>query len=93
MTIAICSAMGFTTGIDDEDLPLKAKERITEINAEASAEVDEELAKYGKDGRRYESRPGRTPLETLEENILGILVRLILVKSRRIILAQTTPLL
>ena len=26
-----------------------------------------------KDGRRYEARPGRTPLETLEENILQIL--------------------
>ena len=75
MTIAICSAMGFTTGIDDEDLPLSAKERIAEINALASEEVDAELEKFGKDGRRYESRPGRTPLETLEENILGILDR------------------
>ena len=75
MTIAICSAMGFTTGIDDEDLPLSAKERISEINALASEEVDAELEKFGKDGRRYESRPGRTPLETLEENILGILDR------------------
>ena len=73
MTIAICSAMGFTTGIDDEDLPVSAKERIAEINALASEEVDAELEKFGKDGRRYESRPGRTPLETLEENILGIL--------------------
>tara|TARA_Y100001960_G_scaffold330651_1_gene425260 strand:+ start:1 stop:1701 length:1701 start_codon:yes stop_codon:yes gene_type:complete len=75
MTIAICSAMGFTTGIDDEDLPLSAKERISEINALASEEVDAELEKFGKDGRRYESRPGRTPIETLEENILGILDR------------------
>ena len=75
MTIAICSAMGFTTGIDDEDLPLSAKERIAEINTLASEEVDAELEKFGKDGRRYESRPGRTPLETLEENILGILDR------------------
>jgi DNA-directed RNA polymerase subunit A' len=73
MTIAICSAMGFTTGIDDEDLPPEAKEKIDEINARASDEVDAELEKFGKDGRRYEARPGRTPLETLEENILGIL--------------------
>ena len=73
MTIAICSAMGFTTGIDDEDLPPEAKEEIAQINERASREVDEELEKFGKDGRRYETRPGRTPLETLEENILQIL--------------------
>ena len=73
MTIAICSAMGFTTGIDDEDLPLEAKAEIVQINERASKEVDDELEKFGKDGRRYETRPGRTPLETLEENILQIL--------------------
>ena len=73
MTIAICSAMGFTTGIDDEDLPPEAKDEIVQINERASQEVDEELEKFGKDGRRYETRPGRTPLETLEENILQIL--------------------
>ena len=73
MTIAICSAMGFTTDIDDEDLPPEAKDEIVQINERASQEVDEELEKFGKDGRRYETRPGRTPLETLEENILQIL--------------------
>ena len=73
MTIAICTAMGFTTGIDDEDLPLKAKDEIDRINAQASSDVDAELAKFGKDGRKYDPRPGRTPLETLEENILTIL--------------------
>jgi DNA-directed RNA polymerase subunit A' len=73
MTIAICTAMGFTTGIDDEDLPPEAKDEIARINAEASANVDAELEKFGKDGRKYEARPGRTPHETLEENILTIL--------------------
>ena len=73
MTIAICTAMGFTTGIDDEDLPPEAKEEIVRINSEASASVDSELEKFGKDGRKYEARPGRTPHETLEENILTIL--------------------
>ncbi len=73
MTIAICTAMGFTTGIDDEDLPPEAKEEIERINTEASANVDSELDKFGKDGRKYEARPGRTPHETLEENILTIL--------------------
>ena len=73
MTIAICTAMGFTTGIDDEDLPPAAKTEIAEINRTASDKVDSELQKFGKDGKKYESRPGRTPLETLEENILTIL--------------------
>ncbi len=73
MTIAMCTSLGFTTGIDDEDLPPEAKEEIDEINREASEAVDTELSKYGNDGRRYETRPGRTPLETLEENILQIL--------------------
>ena len=73
MTIAICTAMGFTTGIDDEDLPPEAKDEIDRINRAASEKVDEELASFGKDGRKYEARPGRTPLETLEENILTIL--------------------
>jgi len=65
--------MGFTTGIDDEDLPPEAKVEIDRINSEASAKVDSELQKFGKDGRKYDPRPGRTPLETLEENILTIL--------------------
>ena len=73
MTIAICTSSGFTTGIDDEDLPAVAKAEIVEINSRASEEVDAELEKFGKDGRRYETRPGRTPIETLEENILQIL--------------------
>ena len=73
MTIAICTSSGFTTGIDDEDLPAAAKAEIIEINSRASEEVDAELEKFGKDGRRYEARPGRTPIETLEENILQLL--------------------
>ncbi|MDP7328817.1 MAG: hypothetical protein QF612_03120 [Candidatus Thalassarchaeaceae archaeon] len=73
LTIGICTAMGFTTGIDDEDLPAAATEAIAQRNAEASDAVDAELEKFGADGRKYETRPGRTPLETLEENILQIL--------------------
>ena len=73
LTIGVCTAMGFTTGIDDEDLPAAARELIALRNAEASQAVDDELEKFGKDGRKYETRPGRTALETLEENILQIL--------------------
>lgn len=73
MTIATCTAIGFTTGIDDEDLPPQAIEEIASINVRASEDVDAELAKYGIDGRKYETRPGRTPIETLEENIIQLL--------------------
>ena len=73
MTIATCTAIGFTTGIDDEDLPPQAIEEIASINVRASEDVDAELAKFGIDGRKYETRPGRTPIETLEENILQLL--------------------
>lgn len=73
LTIGACTALGFTTGIDDEDLPPEALAEIERINSDARDKVDEELVKFGKDGRGYESRPGRTPLETMEENIMVIL--------------------
>ena len=73
LTIGACSSLGFTTGIDDEDLPPEALSRIEEINSEARQKVDDELKAFGKDGRGYETRPGRTPLETMEENIMVIL--------------------
>ncbi len=73
LTIGACTSFGFTTGIDDEDLPPDAMKEIVEINAEAHDLVRQEMVAFGKDGRRYEARPGRTPQETLEENILIIL--------------------
>jgi len=73
LAIGACTSLGFTTGIDDEDLPASALAEIENHNAEARAEVQIELEKFGKDGRGYEVRPGRTPHETLEENIMVIL--------------------
>ena len=73
LSIGACTSLGFTTGIDDEDLSAQALEEIENHNAEARAEVQAELDKFGKDGRGYEARPGRTPKETLEENIMVIL--------------------
>jgi len=73
LTIGACTSLGFTTGIDDEDLPPAAISDIESINHDASEEVNSELEKFGKSGRGYEIRPGRTPLETLEENIMVIL--------------------
>ena len=73
LSIAACTALGFTTGIDDEDLSPSSLAAIEKANADARALVEEELAAFGKDGRGYEARPGRTPRETLEENIMVML--------------------
>ena len=75
LTIGICTSYGFTTGIDDEDLPLAARSEIVKINEKACAEVDEKLELFGTDGKKYGARPGRTPLETLEEDIMQVLDR------------------
>ena len=42
-------------------------------NVDAGELVQEALGKFGKDGRGYESRPGRTARETLEEDIMVML--------------------
>ena len=76
LSIAACTSLGFTTGIDDEDLTAEALEAIHEANAAARALVEEELARFEAakgDPRKYEPRPGRTMRETLEENIMVML--------------------
>ncbi len=73
LSIGACTSLGFTTGIDDEDLSSEALQSIEKHNSDAREEVQAELDKFGKDGRGYEVRPGRTPHETLEENIMVIL--------------------
>ena len=73
LTIGACTSLGFTTGIDDEDLTADALAGIEKANEGARAEVRDELEKFGKNGKGYETRPGRTPRETLEENIMMIL--------------------
>ena len=73
LSIAACTSLGFTTGIDDEDLSAEALQSIKNANIEAGVLVQLALDKFGKDGRGYETRPGRTPRETLEEDIMVIL--------------------
>jgi len=73
LTIAACTSLGFTTGIDDEDLSAEALQSIRDANSEAGVLVQAALDKFGKEGKGYETRPGRTPRETLEEDIMVIL--------------------
>ena len=61
LSIAACTSLGFTTGIDDEDLSDEAVAAINAANSKAQGEVNAELEKFGKNGKGYEARPGRTP--------------------------------
>ena len=76
LTIAACTSLGFTTGIDDEDLTTEALDAIHAANAEAGELVNKELEHFESakgDPRKYEPRAGRTMRETLEENIMVML--------------------
>jgi DNA-directed RNA polymerase subunit A' len=73
LSIAACTSLGFTTGIDDEDLTDEALNAIEQANADARQLVTQELESFGKDGKGYETRPGRSKRETLEENIMVML--------------------
>ena len=50
LSIGACTSLGFTTGIDDEDLSAENLAKIEEHNAKARAEVRAELDNFGKDG-------------------------------------------
>ncbi|RMF90372.1 MAG: DNA-directed RNA polymerase subunit A' [Methanobacteriota archaeon] len=62
---------GFSTGIDDEDLPSDAKERIDEILDSAEEKVSELIEAY--ESGILEPLPGRTLEETLEMRIMQTL--------------------
>lgn len=71
LVVQFITARGFSTGIDDEDLPTEAKERIEEILDNARTRVDELIQAY-RDGI-LERLPGRTLEETLEMRIMQTL--------------------
>jgi DNA-directed RNA polymerase subunit A' len=71
LSIAAAVMLGFTTGIDDEDIPLEAKERIEEVLEEAGARVNKLIEVYN--AGELEPLPGRPLRETLEMRIMGVL--------------------
>ncbi|MDI6654468.1 MAG: DNA-directed RNA polymerase subunit A' [Candidatus Hydrothermarchaeota archaeon] len=71
LAINVITRKGFSTGIDDEDLPNEAKERIAEILDKADENV-QKLIKAYEDGI-LEQLPGRTLEETLEMRIMQTL--------------------
>ena len=71
LAIWVITHRGFTTAIDDEDLPQEALDRIHEIIREAEERVNRLIEAY-KNGE-LEPLPGKTLEETLESNIMAVL--------------------
>jgi DNA-directed RNA polymerase subunit A' len=73
MAIGAIMIKGFTTGIDDEDIPKEAKIQIEALLKNAKLEVDELVSAY-REGI-LEQMPGRSLEETLEVEIMKVLGR------------------
>lgn len=71
--IAIGAIMvgGFTTGLDDEDIPQEARRQINEVLQEATQKVNEFVTAY-REGI-LEQMPGRSLEETLEVEVMKVL--------------------
>ncbi len=71
LSIAMAAMSGFTTSIDDEDIPEEAKERIDEVLDESCNEVRKLIDVYNRG--ELEPLPGRSLRETLEMRIMEVL--------------------
>lgn len=71
LSIAAAVMFGFTTSIDDEDIPQEAKERISEVIEEAKERVNKLIEVYN--AGELEPLPGRSLRETLEMRIMEVL--------------------
>ncbi|AMM54627.1 DNA-directed RNA polymerase subunit A' [Pyrococcus kukulkanii] len=71
LAIWVITHKGFTTGIDDEDLPEEARDRIREIIREAEERVQKLIEAYERG--ELEPLPGKTLEETLESKIMAVL--------------------
>ncbi|MGC8609874.1 MAG: DNA-directed RNA polymerase subunit A' [Thermoplasmata archaeon] len=71
LSIGVISSLGFTTGIDDSDIPEETQYQIDEIFNNALVDVDKLIDSYQK-GLLTPS-PGKSLEETLEERIMKVL--------------------
>ncbi|AFK23011.1 DNA-directed RNA polymerase subunit A' [Pyrococcus sp. ST04] len=71
LTIWVITHKGFTTGIDDEDLPEEARDRIREVIREAEERVQRLIEAYKRG--ELEPLPGKSLEETLESKIMAVL--------------------
>ncbi|MEK6937310.1 MAG: DNA-directed RNA polymerase subunit A' [Nanoarchaeota archaeon] len=69
--IKVLLKRGFSTGIDDTDLPEELKEKIEDLLKDSDEKVNEYIEMYKKD--KLEALPGKTIAETLEVRSLEIL--------------------
>jgi len=70
MAIAAITLFGFTTGIDDEDIPEEAKQQIQEGLQKAMKKINDLVKAY--ENEALESLPGRSLEETLEMEIMRV---------------------
>ncbi|EMR73586.1 DNA-directed RNA polymerase, subunit A' [Thermoplasmatales archaeon SCGC AB-539-N05] len=68
--IAAITIFGFTTGIDDEDIPVEAKRQIEDEIQDAKKKINNFIEAYNKG--ELEALPGRSLEETLEMEIMRI---------------------
>jgi DNA-directed RNA polymerase subunit A' len=73
LAIGAIMVRGFTTGIDDEDIPEEAKKQIAEVLRKAVADVEELVEGYKRG--ELEQMPGRSLEETLEVEAMKALGR------------------
>jgi len=73
LAITTISHVGFSTGIDEEDIPPDAQSQIEEVLQNAISKVDELVDAYRKG--LLEQMPGRSLEETLEVEIMRVLGR------------------
>ncbi len=71
LAVGVISFKGFTSGIDDEDIPEDAKMQISEVIKESTNEVDRLIELYNQG--LLQSAPGRSIEETLEMEIMKTL--------------------
>jgi DNA-directed RNA polymerase subunit A' len=71
LAVGAISQLGFTTGIDDEDIPEQAIGEVNQVLSDASNEVDILVDKYNKG--MLEQLPGRSLEETLEVEAMRVL--------------------
>ena len=73
LAIGAIMIRGFTTGIDDEDIPAEATRQIEEVLREALSKVDGFVDAYRRN--ELEQMPGRSMEETLEVEVMKVLGR------------------
>ncbi|KXA88908.1 DNA-directed RNA polymerase subunit A', partial [candidate division MSBL1 archaeon SCGC-AAA259A05] len=71
LAIAVIQTFGFTTSLNDEEIPEEAREKIQDVLEDASERVQEFIDVYERG--ELEQMPGRSLRETLEMRIMELL--------------------